>query len=51
MNYNNLIIIGTSHIAKQSLKEVNDMFENENPDIIALELDRKRIYCENFLNF
>jgi len=44
MNYNNLIIIGTSHIAKQSLKEVNDMFENENPDIIALELDRKRIY-------
>lgn len=44
MDYDNLIIIGTSHIAKQSLEEVNTVFEKEKPDIIALELDRKRIY-------
>lgn len=40
----NIKIIGTSHIAKQSLKEVEDAINNFKPDIIALELDRKRMY-------
>lgn len=44
MEYKNLIIIGTSHVAKQSLNEVEQTIENEKPDIIAVELDKKRYY-------
>lgn len=44
MEYRNLIMIGTSHIARQSLKEVEESINKENPDIIALELDKKRFY-------
>ncbi len=43
MKYLNLTIIGTSHIAKQSLDEVKETIINEKPDIIALELDEKRL--------
>jgi pheromone shutdown-related protein TraB len=35
-------ILGTSHIAKQSIMEVRQNFEEFNPDIIALELDPVR---------
>lgn len=42
MQYKNLTVIGTSHIAKQSLKEVESTITKEKPDIIALELDKKR---------
>lgn len=45
MKYNNLTLIGTSHIAKQSLDEVDNAITQLKPDIIALELDRKRIYA------
>lgn len=45
MRYNNLILIGTSHIARQSLKEVADTIKKELPDIVALELDRKRLFA------
>ena len=44
MKYNNLTITGTSHIAKQSLDEVERTINGEKPDIIALELDRRRLY-------
>lgn len=44
MDYKNLTIIGTSHIAKQSLDEVEKAIVKGKPDIIALELDRKRLY-------
>jgi len=44
MNYKNLTLIGTSHIARQSLKEVEEAFDSEKPDIIALEIDKKRLY-------
>ena len=43
MNYKNLVFLGTSHIAKQSLDEVKKYIKEEKPDIIALELDRKRL--------
>ena len=43
MRYKNLIFLGTSHIAKQSLNEVKQYIENEKPDIIAMELDKKRL--------
>ncbi len=45
LKYKNLIIIGTSHIARQSLKEVGHAIEEEKPDIVALELDIKRAYA------
>jgi pheromone shutdown-related protein TraB len=44
MKYKNLTIIGTSHIAKQSLEEVEDSINKIKPDIIAIELDRKRFF-------
>ncbi len=44
MKYKNLRIIGTSHIAKQSIEEIKKAFEEKTPDIVALELDRKRLY-------
>ena len=34
MHYKNLSIIGTSHIAAQSLKEVEEAIIKEKPDII-----------------
>ena len=45
MHYKNLTIIGTSHIAKQSLEQVEATIKKENPGIIALELDKKRFYA------
>ena len=44
MQYKNLTIIGTSHIARQSLEEVERAIEEGKPDIVALELDRKRLH-------
>ena len=44
MKYKNLEIIGTSHIAKQSMEDVEKVIEEGKPDIIALELDSKRLY-------
>ena len=43
MQYKNLTIIGTSHIAKESIDSVKYFIENEKPDIVALELDQKRV--------
>jgi pheromone shutdown-related protein TraB len=45
MQYQNLTLIGTSHIAKQSLKDVKDAIELGKPDIVCLELDPKRYYA------
>ena len=45
MKYKNLIIIGTSHIAKESLDEVKAEIEKQQPEIIALELDKRRFYA------
>ena len=43
MKYKNLVFLGTSHIAKQSLQDVEKYIEDEKPDIVALELDNSRI--------
>ena len=43
MKHHNLTVIGTSHIAKQSLEEVKKAIEEEKPEIVALELDRPRL--------
>ncbi len=42
MKYENITIIGTSHISIDSIKEVKLAIEREKPGIIALELDNKR---------
>lgn len=42
--HKNLYIIGTSHISKQSISEIKDAFEQIKPDILAVELDRPRLY-------
>tara|TARA_Y100000034_G_C6904661_1_gene419421 strand:+ start:3101 stop:3778 length:678 start_codon:yes stop_codon:yes gene_type:complete len=40
--YKNLILLGTSHISKQSIVEIKEIIEKEKPEIIALELDYVR---------
>ncbi|MBW2996739.1 TraB family protein, partial [Candidatus Woesearchaeota archaeon] len=45
MHYKKLTIIGTSHIAKQSLNEIELAFQQKNPDIVAVELDRRRLHA------
>lgn len=42
MEFGNLTIIGTSHIARQSIEEINSFFKENKPDIVAIELDRQR---------
>lgn len=39
-----LHIIGTSHIAKQSIEEIETAYKIFDPDIIAIELDTKRAH-------
>lgn len=41
--YKNLIIIGTSHIAKDSINEVKRIIEEVKPNIVAMELDKNRL--------
>jgi pheromone shutdown-related protein TraB len=44
MEYRNLVLIGTSHIAKQSLREIEAAFSAHHPAVVAVELDRKRLH-------
>jgi pheromone shutdown-related protein TraB len=43
MKYQNLTLIGTSHIAKQSLREIEEAFKDL-PGVVAVELDRNRLH-------
>lgn len=43
MEQNNLKIIGTNHISKESVSSAKKIIETENPDIVAVELDRDRL--------
>lgn len=45
MKYKNLTLIGTSHIAKQSMDDVEKAIVNLKPDIVCLELDKRRLYA------
>ncbi len=42
MKFGNLTIIGTSHIAKESVEEIKGFFKEEKPDLAAIELDHQR---------
>jgi pheromone shutdown-related protein TraB len=39
----NITLIGTSHISKDSIKEIKSFIEDEKPDIIGIELDMGRL--------
>lgn len=41
--YKNLVLIGTSHIATTSIREIERAFESEKPDLVAVELDKARL--------
>jgi pheromone shutdown-related protein TraB len=43
--FQNIFIIGTSHIAKDSVAYVKEQIEKIQPDIVALELDHGRAYA------
>ncbi len=45
MIYKNLALIGTSHISKDSVSKVSKMFSSYKPDIVALELDKRRFFA------
>ncbi|MFP4111973.1 MAG: TraB/GumN family protein [Candidatus Woesearchaeota archaeon] len=40
---NNVHFIGTSHIARESVKNIKEFIETEKPDIVAVELDFQRL--------
>ncbi len=43
IKYKNLIVVGTSHIAKESIGVVKQTIASEKPDVVAVELDKKRL--------
>ncbi len=47
MDYKNVVIIGTSHIASESLREIKKTFESFKPEVVAVELDIKRLHALN----
>jgi pheromone shutdown-related protein TraB len=42
ISFKNITILGTSHIAVQSIREVESYIDKIKPDILALELDKAR---------
>ncbi len=45
MKHGNLTIIGTSHIAEESVRNVKETILTEKPDIVAVELDHARLHA------
>jgi pheromone shutdown-related protein TraB len=43
--YKNIKLIGTSHIAKDSIAKITEEFSDLNPDIICVELDNNRLHA------
>ena len=43
--HENLYLIGTSHIAKQSIKEIELAFKEIHPDVCAIEFDQQRYHA------
>ncbi len=42
--FNNICLIGTSHVAEESIQQIKKGFNEFQPDIVALELDNNRVY-------
>ncbi len=45
MKYQNLTVIGTSHIAEDSVRKVTETITAEKPSIVAVELDHARLHA------
>ncbi|MBI2148003.1 TraB/GumN family protein [Candidatus Woesearchaeota archaeon] len=45
MRYKNIILLGTSHISRQSVESIAASVDEKKPDIIAVELDQKRLHA------
>ncbi|RLE45066.1 TraB family protein [Candidatus Woesearchaeota archaeon] len=45
LRYKNLVVVGTSHIAKESVEEAKRVILREKPDAVALELDKARLFA------
>jgi len=43
--YKNAVLLGTSHIAKESIKKIDEIFSSLNPDIVCVELDHNRLHA------
>ena len=43
IEYQNLTLIGTSHISPESVKQVRKVIKEIQPDFVALELDKGRL--------
>jgi pheromone shutdown-related protein TraB len=45
INEENLVVIGTSHVSKESKEKIKKEFSDFKPDVICIELDRNRLYA------
>lgn len=45
MKYKNLILVGTSHIAQESIAEIEGIISKTHPAVVALELDKGRLHA------
>ncbi|MBI2175967.1 TraB/GumN family protein [Candidatus Woesearchaeota archaeon] len=45
MRYGNLTVIGTSHIAEDSISRVREAILSEKPEVVAVELDHARLHA------
>ena len=43
MKYKNLVVIGSSHVSIESVREIERTIKKEKPDIVAVELDKDRL--------
>src|SRR3989304_5980363 len=43
--FRNIALVGTDHVAGESTRRVNAAFGEISPDIVAVELDRNRLYA------
>ena len=37
-----IILVGTAHVSKESVREVEEVIRNENPDCVCVEIDASR---------
>ena len=42
IEYKNLVVIGTSHVAIESVRQVKQVIEDRKPSFVAIELDKGR---------
>lgn len=43
--YKNIVLVGTSHIAKKSAEKIKKIYDEFQPDIICVELDKNRVHA------